>query len=526
MYWLRQLKHHTEILFSRCLVLAVFGLLATISFGLEQVTTDQDTRQSVGPTSSQASQGIPSFKIPWHPATNKSATELLDSEHDSSSRRDSADSFSPAIASTATSSFSPKWNWKASTLQTFEFTMFSHAWRVAWDPGLRYQLGHKPFFHDWFVSYSGYDLDRWSDGDDFVVDYVGHPLQGAVTSRQFLLNYPRSFHPISKDRDYWIPWAQSLIWSAAWQVQWKVGPLSETSIGNAGGLYYVNNCGTSASCRNNPKYSKPTNNTGLTDWVSTPLIGGVWVLAEDALDRYVVAPVARNHRILGGRALRACLEPSRDFAALFAGKFVWQLPQPEKNYFLTRHPKPLKVEDPNKKALPHYETGLQYTNISLPVFKPGCARGCREYLNAAGFNFTYDVNRLIAFDSAVDLIPSQAGSKGMTEGLFGIKLGDHWRHWGLFGKVRPGFIHYNEAWPGGGATTPTSLTRFVWDFGGVVEVYPSLKSLLRFDVGTTFVRYLADYPDPRTSQVGSLLSTQYYTNQSNFQLSTSYSYRF
>ena len=236
---------------------------------------------------------------------------------------------------------SQKWDWKATTLQTFEFTIFDHAWRAAFDPSLRYQLAHKPFFHDWFASYGGYDLKRWGDGDDFIVNYVGHPLQGAVTSRIFLQNYPRSFVHLGKNRNYWVPLGQSIIWSALWQAQWKVGPFSETSFGNAGGWLYVNGCGTYLSCLNNPKYpSAPTNNTGLTDWVSTPLIGAAWVLGEDFLDHYVVVPVARKHRIFGGRVLRACLEPSRDFAAVFAGKFVWMLPQEETDYYVKAPPCP------------------------------------------------------------------------------------------------------------------------------------------------------------------------------------------
>jgi hypothetical protein len=148
---------------------------------------------------------------------------------------------------------STKWNWKASTLQSFEFIMFNHVWRAAWDPSLRYQLAHKPLFYDWFASYGGYNLHRWGDGGDFVVNYVGHPLQGAVTSRNYLINDPRSHVQISKNRNYWIPLAWSTLWSAVWQVQWKVGPFSETSFGNAGGWEYVPGCGTDLSCLNNPK---------------------------------------------------------------------------------------------------------------------------------------------------------------------------------------------------------------------------------------------------------------------------------
>ena len=435
---------------------------------------------------------------------------------------------SDAVALAALPPVTPqKINWKAATLESFSFTMFNHMWRAAFDPSLRYQLAHKPFFHDWFASYAGYNLHRWGDGDDFLVNYVGHPLQGAVTSRIYLQNDPRSFVPISKNRNYWVPLGQSMIWSALWQVEWKVGPFSETSFGNSGGWLYVPDCGTDLSCLNNPKYPKPpTNNTGLTDWVSTPLIGGAWVLAEDTLDRYVVVPIARNHRILGGRVLRACLEPSRDFAALFAGKLVWQLPQYENNYYVKQRPLPTAIGDPNETPLLRREVGTQYSTISLPVLTKECPRGCRQNLSGIGFNLGYNITRGFSYDSNVNFMPSQNGTTAMMQGQFGVKMGEHWERWGLFGKVRPGFIYYENAWPGGGSTTPTSLTRFTWDFGGVVEVYTHRNGTLRVDAGTTMVRYLSDHPDPKMSALGDLRSNQYIVTQGNFQLSTAYVYRF
>jgi hypothetical protein len=276
---------------------------------------------------------------------------------------------------------------------------------------------------------------------------------------------------------------------------------------------------------NNPKYHQgPTNNTGLTDWIATPLLGGAWVLAEDTLERYVVAPVARNHRILGGRILRASLEPSKDFAALFAGKFPWQLAQAENN-FTPQPPKPHKVGKDYETLFPHWGIGTQYTNISLPVLEPGCRTGCRENLSGIGFNFEYYLMKRLAFDSTVSLLPAQIGASGMTQGLFGVKLGESFKHWGLFAKVRPGFVYYDEAYPGGNSRSSTNLTRFAWDLGGIVEVYTHRHGKLRLDVGTTIVRYLADAPDQGLSQIGSRLSTQYYVNQGNLQISAGYVFR-
>jgi hypothetical protein len=310
-------------------------------------------------------------------------------------------------------------------------------------------------------------------------------------------------------------------------VEWKVGPFSETSFGNAGGWEYVPGCGTELSCLNNPKYPKPpTNNTGLTDWVATPLIGAAWVLGEDTLDRFVVAPIARNHRILGGRVLRACLEPSRDFAALFAGKLVWQLPQAENNYIVHPRPDKPKVEK-HLNPYDRWEIGTQYSNISLPVLSSECSgAACRKSLSAFGSTFDYNLMRGFGFDSTVNFIPGQQGSKPMIEGLFGVKMGERFRRWAIFGKIRPGFIYYENAMPGGGDYTPNSLTRFAWDFGGIVEVYPARNSSLRFDVGTTLVRYLSDHPDPNMSPINDLRSPQYIVTQGNFQVSSTYLWRF
>ena len=424
-----------------------------------------------------------------------------------------------------TAAASEKFDLKGALLQSLEYTLFQHAVRVAVDPGLRYQLAHQPFVHDWFASYAGYNLHRWGDGDDFIVNDVSHPFQGAVYGRLFLQNSPHSQVGISRTSRYWVSRLKAAAWAAVWEVQWRVGPLSETSFGNAGGWIYVPGCGTDPGCLNNPRYPKPpTNNTGLSDWVMTPLGGLLWIVGEDTLDRYIVSRVARNHPILGGKIMRASLEPTRGLAALFAGKLVWQLPQLEDDFVARTKPKPPKAREVSRTAVDHWEIGAQYTAISLPVVRPGCV-GCRQYNSGAGTSLDYNLTRSFSFDSSLNVLPAQGGSKGMMEGLFGCKLGERFRHWGVFGRIRPGFIYYQEAMPGGGVSSPTSLSRFATDFGGTVEVYPSHKSALRIDVGTTLVRYLTDRRD-LISPLGSLLSTQYIVTQGNFQISTSYGYRF
>jgi hypothetical protein len=446
-----------------------------------------------------------------------------------SSSHGAMNSLMPTASTPYTRPGDDKFSFKYAFIQTFNVNLFFHVWRVAFDPGLRYNLAHKPFWHDYATSLQGYDMSHWGDGDDFVVNDVGHPLEGAVFGRVFLQNDPRSFVEIGKNRRYWMSRLKALGWAAAWSTQLEIGPLSETTFGNQGGFTYVPDCGTMLSCLNNPKYPKPpTANTGWTDFVVTPLVGTAWILGEDTIDKYIVTPIAVNHRILGGRILRSALEPSRSFAAIFAGRFPWELPAAENNFLAVTPPRMQKQSSSDlRPPVPHWEVGTQYTNLSLPVLSEECAtKACRANLSGVGFNFGYNFTRGIAFDSSINLMPGQQGSNGITQGLFGLRMGEHFRHFGLFGKVRPGFIYYQSAMPGGGDFTPTSLTRFATDFGGVFEYYPAHNSVLRFDAGTTVVRYLANHPDPTPYPLGSHLSTQYWVTQGNLQISTSYTYRF
>jgi hypothetical protein len=414
-------------------------------------------------------------------------------------------------------------------LQSFEYLMLQHAFRVANDPSLRYQLAHGRFFHNWFAAYGGYNLKRWGDGDDILVNDVGHPLQGAVASRIFLQNSPKARAlTIGKDPSYWTSRLKGMAWAAAFEVQWKVGPLGETSLGNAGGWMYVPGCGFSVSCANDPEYSKPpTNNTGLSDWILTPVVGTGWVLLEDTIDKYLVARVAENHRIVGGMILRTALEPSRSFAGLFMGKLPWQWPTPER-YLVKPVNSPANTNpEVNRWEKQRRSFGIHYANVNLPAVTSECA-DCRQYNAGIGVNYGYRILPYLFFDGEFDFFPGGGGSNGRPslEGLFGTKVGYQGRTWGLFGKVRPGFIYYEKAWSGGQSPKFDNLSRFALDTGGVVELYPSRSSTVRLDIGTTLVRYLRDYPNPRLSPLGSLQSPDYYVTQGNFQISSGYIVRF
>ncbi|HEY4899949.1 MAG TPA: hypothetical protein VIH91_03930, partial [Terriglobales bacterium] len=220
--------------------------------------------------------------------------------------------------------------------------------------------------------------------------------------------------------------------------------------------------------------------------------------------------------------------PSRSFAAIFSGRYPWDLPTPESNFVVRGQSKfPKSAGELGRPALDHWEIGMQYSNVSLPVVSNTCSEPlCRKNLSGLGVNFDYNFTRGIGFDSTLNFIPGQQGSQPMMEGLFGVRMGVRYDRFGVFAKVRPGFIYYENADPIRGEMGSASLTRFATDLGGIVEYYPERNSTLRFDVGTSVVRYLTNQKDPHVYELGTLLSPQYYVTQGNFQVATSYVYRF
>ena len=418
----------------------------------------------------------------------------------------------------------PRFQLRSALRQEFEYLIVEHGFRIAQDPSLRYQLAHQPFFHNWIASFQGYDLKRWSDGDDFLVNGIAHPMQGAIASWIFLQNSPvGSTVEFGKDPQYWTSRLKGMAWAAAFEVQWKIGPLSETSIGNAGGWEYVPRCGTSLACVN-PHNPPPTNNTGLSDWIITPIVGTGWVIAEDVIDKYVATKVGEHNRV-AGIVLRSALEPTRNFAALFHGVLPWN-PQYAERQFIRRAPLPTdSTDNENSWRTDRASAGLSFVSVSLPGDHTTCLH-CRQNHVGVGIPYSFRVLEHLYFDSEVSHLTGSEGGDPSLQGLFGAKFGEQAQHWGLFGKIRPGFIYYKNAWSGGANPHFTNLSRFALDAGGTLEFYPNHRSAIRIDFGTTLVRYLQDYPNPRISEIESLISTDYYVTQGNFQISTGYRIRF
>jgi hypothetical protein len=93
-----------------------------------------------------------------------------------------------------------------------------------------------PFFQDWFETVTTYHFDHWDDNDKFITSNLAHPMQGAIVEAIFWQN---NDHVRFSDQDfhskaYRKALLQAFAFAAFDAVQFKLGPLSESSIGNVG----------------------------------------------------------------------------------------------------------------------------------------------------------------------------------------------------------------------------------------------------------------------------------------------------
>ena len=140
-------------------------------------------------------------------------------------------------------------------------TGIMHTFNLWTEAGTRDAL-YGPWFQDYTHSVS--ELRGWSDSDRFMAPYVGHTIQGSSYGFILRQNDPK-YRTVQwgDGRDYFISVLRSMAFAAAWHTQWKIGPVSEASIGNV------------------MLHASP----GFITLVNTPTIGTLALMAEDIADR-------------------------------------------------------------------------------------------------------------------------------------------------------------------------------------------------------------------------------------------------
>jgi len=183
---------------------------------------------------------------------------------------------------------------------SLKLLLIEHGTRIAFQQKTRRELGG-PFWSDYRRSVRW--PSQWEDTDSWAVNYVGHPIHGAAAGLIWLDHGAQRAAPLSTNPTYWASRGRAAAFSAVYSLQFEIGPLSEASIGNVG--------------------MRPET-SGWVDHVVTPMGAFALLVAEDALDRYVVKWVERRTENRFARAsLRMLLNPARTLANLAQSRAPW-----------------------------------------------------------------------------------------------------------------------------------------------------------------------------------------------------------
>jgi hypothetical protein len=189
---------------------------------------------------------------------------------------------------------------------------------------------------------------------------------------------------------------------------------------------------------------------------------------------------------------------------------------------------------------PKVEIGVQVTALDLGDFKlavPDLGDSQRgvggrvtininDNLSVEGEFNTFPNDFRLSIPQLSNLVTRQLTRDRVDQFLFGIKAGVRSDHFGIFAKLRPGYVRSVLQDETTGNANPTLNTMFrtssgwALDMGGVFEFYPSRHTMLRFDAGDTIIRY-----ETKTQNASGQATTTKFINH-NLQVSAGFGLRF
>ena len=195
-----------------------------------------------------------------------------------------------------------KVKWRKLMEGSLRYLAIMHSFRLATEPATRDAFVNNPFWSGYMAALGA--MHGWSDGDGYYENYLGHPMQGAVSGYIWIHNDPRyRYVQFGKDPNYWKSRLRAYAFAWAFSEQFEIGPLSEASIG---------------------QIQRYCCQYGFVDHVITPNGGMVWLVGEDILDRYAVRHIEDTTHNLGLRiAARIVLNPAQSFANLMNLEYPW-----------------------------------------------------------------------------------------------------------------------------------------------------------------------------------------------------------
>src|SRR4051794_40552817 len=242
-------------------------------------------------------------------------------------------------------------DWTGLIRASGRFLAIEQTFRMLTEPGTR--AGLKGSFVQNYASAVG-GLHGWADGDEFYVNYVGHPIQGSVAGFLWAgsdILYRRA--EFGKSPTYWKGRLRAAAFAWVYSTQFEIGTFSEASIG---------------AIQATPPQQ------GFVDHVITPTVGMGWMVAEDALDQYVIKRIeaATPNRWIRLFA-RTGMNPSRTFANVLRGAAPWHrytregisTYQPLPREATAIPPRALPPEHPDTPGPPPFELAMSFHSESM-----------------------------------------------------------------------------------------------------------------------------------------------------------------
>lgn len=149
--------------------------------------------------------------------------------------------------------------------------------------------------------------------------------------------------------------------------------------------------------------------------------------------------------------------------------------------------------------VPRVEVGVHYSFLRL---EPLGTQTNTSNDSGIGGRFTVNLKSWLGAEAELNYFPKSSAPGNRTLGLFGVKAGWRGERFGLFAKVRPGILRFGDprlptpSPPVVGACLGLRQNNFALDVGGVVEGYPSRRTVVRVDAGDTMTRLERGCPFP------------------------------
>jgi hypothetical protein len=237
----------------------------------------------------------------------------------------SAKAFSEPEKSATAEAKPETFHWRRALEESGTFLVVEQAWVVHTDFRWVVSENGVPFNHYWRdyrQSLSRWWEAGWSAGENPMYNYVGHPIQGAITGYIQIQNDPRSRNlEFGKTKEYWWSRVKATLWNGVYSTQWSIGPLSEMTVEKYGSNDRQPwNADGSYPCNTKTCYW----GVGKVNLVMTPVGGLGWELAEDWMDKNIVRRVedrTTNRTLID--FTRCTFNPIRGAANILHGVRPW-----------------------------------------------------------------------------------------------------------------------------------------------------------------------------------------------------------